>query len=31
MHSVKETDMLIIKIDLLLKKFKDYSQEEAQM
>ena len=31
MHSVKETDMLIMKIDLLLKKFKDYSQEEAQM
>ena len=23
--------MLIMKIDLLLKKFKDYSQEEAQM
>jgi hypothetical protein len=31
MHSVKETDMLGMKIDLLLKKFKDYSQDKAQM
>ena len=31
MHSVKETDMLAIKIDLLLKKFEDYSQDKAQM
>ena len=31
MHSVKETDMLAMKIDLLLKKFEDYSQDKAQM
>ena len=31
MHSVKETDMLAIKIDLLLKKFEDYSQDKAQI
>ena len=31
MHSVKEADMLAIKIDLLLKKFEDYSQDKAQM
>ena len=31
MHSVKETDMNGMKIDLLLKKFKDYSQDKAQM
>ena len=31
MHSVKETRMLAMKIDLLLKKFEDYSQDKAQM
>ena len=31
MHSVKETNMLAMKIDLLLKKFEDYSQDKAQM
>ena len=31
MHSVKETDMLAMKIDLLLKKFEDYSQDKAQV
>ena len=31
MHSVKETDMLTMKIDLLLKKFEDYSHDKAQM
>jgi hypothetical protein len=31
LHSVKETDMLAMKIDLLLKKFEDYSQNKAQM
>ena len=31
MHSVKETDMLAMKIDLLLKKFEDISQNKAQM
>ena len=30
MHSVKEADMLAMKIDLL-KKFEDYSQDKAQM
>ena len=29
MHSVKEADMLAMKIDLLLKKFEDYSQDKA--
>ena len=31
MHSVKEADMLAMKIDLLHKKFEDYSQDKAQM
>ena len=31
MHSDKEADMLAMKIDLLLKKFEDYSQDMAQM
>ena len=31
MHSVKEADMLTMKIDLLLKKFEDYFQDKAQM
>ena len=31
MHSVKEADMLAMKIDLILKKFEDYSQDKAQM
>ena len=31
MHSVKEADMLAMKIDLLLKKLEDYSQDKAQM
>jgi len=31
MHFVKETDMLSMKIGLLLKKFEDYSQDMAQM
>jgi len=31
MHFVKEADMLAMKIDLLLKKFEDYSQDKAQM
>ena len=30
MHSVKEADMLAMKIDLLLKKFEDYSQDKVQ-
>ena len=30
-HSVKEADMLAMKIDLLLKKFEDYSQDKAQI
>ena len=28
MHSVKEVDMFAMKIDLLLKKFEDYSQDK---
>ena len=31
MHTVKETDMLAAKIDLLLKKFEGYLQDKAQM
>src|SRR6185312_10429054 len=31
MHSVKEANMLAMKIDLLLKKFEDYYQDKAQM
>src|SRR6185436_11505180 len=31
MHFVKEADMLAMKIDLLLKKFEDYSQDKAQL
>jgi hypothetical protein len=31
MHSVKEADMLAMKIDLFLKKFEDYFQDKAQM
>ena len=31
MHSVKETDMLATKIDLLLKKFEGYPQDKAQI
>ena len=31
MHSVKEADMLAMKIVLLLKKFEDYSQDKAQL
>ena len=31
MHSVIEADMLAMKIDLLLKKFEDYSQDKARM
>ena len=31
MHSIKEADMLVMKIDLLLKKFEDSSQDKAQM
>ena len=31
MYSVKEADMLAMKIDLLLKKFEDYSQDKAQL
>ena len=31
MHSVKEAGMLAVKVDLLLKKFEDYSQDKAQM
>ena len=31
MHSVKEADMLAMKIDLLLKKFENYSQDKAQI
>ena len=31
MHSVKEADILAMKIDLLLKKFEDYSQDKAQI
>ena len=31
MHSVKEADMLAMKIDVLLKKFEDYSQDRAPM
>ena len=31
MHSVKQADMLAMKIDLLLKKFENYSQDKAQM
>jgi hypothetical protein len=30
MHIVKEIDMLTAKIDLLLKKIEDYSQDKAQ-
>ena len=30
MHSVKKTDMLVMKIDLLLKKFEDYSLDKTQ-
>ena len=29
--SRKEADMLAMKIDLLLEKFEDYSQDKAQM
>ena len=29
-HTVKETDTLVAKIDLLLKKIDDYSQYKAQ-
>ena len=29
-HTVKETDTLVAKIDLLLKKIDDYSQDKAQ-
>ena len=31
MHSIKEADMLAMKIDLLLKKFEDYSQDKDQI
>ena len=31
MHSVKEADMLAMKIDLFLKKFENYSQDKAQI
>ena len=31
MNFVKEADMFAMKIDLLLKKFEDYSQDKAQM
>jgi hypothetical protein len=31
MHSIKEADMFAMKIDLLLNKFEDYSQDKAQM
>ena len=31
MHSVKEADMLTMKIDPLRKKIEDYSQDKAQM
>ena len=31
MHSVKEADILAMKIDLLLKKFENYSQDKAQI
>ena len=31
MHTVKEVDMLTMKIDLLLKKFEDYCQDKAHM
>ena len=31
MHTVKETDMLATKFDLLLKKFEDKPQDKAQM
>ena len=31
MHSIKEADMLAVKIDLLLRKFKGYPQDKAQM
>ena len=31
MHSVKEADMLAMKIDLLQKKIENYSQDKAQM
>jgi hypothetical protein len=31
MHSIKEADMLTMKIDLLLKKFEDYSHDKTQM
>ena len=31
MHIVKETDMLAVKIDILLKKFEGYPQDKAQM
>ena len=31
MHTVKETYMLAVKIDLLLKKFEGYLQDKAQM
>ena len=30
-HSVKKADILAMKIDLLLKKFEDYSQDKAQI
>ena len=31
MHTVKEADMLAMKIDPLLKKFENYSQDKTQM
>ena len=31
MHSIKETDMFAVKIDLLLKKFEVHPQNKAQM
>jgi len=31
MHSVKKADILAMKIDFVLKKFEDYSQDKAQM
>jgi len=31
MHTIKETDMLTAKTDMLLKKFEDHSQDKAQM
>ena len=31
LHSIKVADMLAMKIDLLLKKFEDYSQDKDQI